>query len=249
MPVEQLAQSLQPLVFSGLSRVQHDLEHTAQMYHKALCAMATAVFPFLLLFLFIAEDFIVSIYGEKWQASALPLQVMIIGAFASMVSVTLQGLSAAQNMVAKEVPIHFASLVLTVLLVTLLAPYGLLAVAAGISLKEIVLLLLLKRMIARSRVGLGWRRLIYAVMPPFIACTMSAIITGITVWSLADALSINPFIRMTIISMILLTSYGLLILGLYRIWRTHAGLNSAVSLVLQVLKRFPVIGRFLAEEA
>jgi O-antigen/teichoic acid export membrane protein len=55
---------------------QHDLERTGQHYLKMISVIAFAFFPLYGIMIVFSEDIIRLLYGEKWQAAALPLQIL-----------------------------------------------------------------------------------------------------------------------------------------------------------------------------
>jgi len=174
MPLEQVVSRLYELFFTGLSRIQDDLRYSILMYRKILCAMSSAVFPLLLGLLFVADGYVYHLYGTRWMASVLPLKIMIVGSFAHLISTTLGALADAQALVAKETPVQMLNVAMTILAVTVGSRWGLSGIAAGIAAKDLMLLFLMKNMVRRSHVGIGWGVLVGAVYPAALSTAFAA---------------------------------------------------------------------------
>lgn len=239
LPVEQLAQSLEPLLLGGLARIQDDLHYTRSMYQKATCALALGVFPFILLFILVADSFIAVVYGEKWLTAALPLKIMAVGAFALLLSSTLRSLVAAQNLVGREMPLQLAKVAITVVILIAAIPGGLTAVAIGISIREFIFLALLKRMIGKAGLGLNVRAILYAAMPATIACGAAGGLALLAHWLMTPAISPTSLLYLTSISTILFGAYAAAIALLTRRWASHAPLQASMGMLCDVLIKLP----------
>lgn len=177
MPVDQLATSLRPVIISALSRIQDDIEHSSLMNQKILCGMSLIVFPLLVLLMLTADSLIATLYGEKWLPAAAPLKIMALGSFATALTVSLRAMIASQNLVGKEMPIQLINLSLTIAIVAGGYSWGLNAIAAGIALKELVVFILIKRVLARSHMEMKISQLVEAVSPPLVAAVITAMIS------------------------------------------------------------------------
>lgn len=229
LPVEQLALNLRTLLFSSLSRLQGDLEETSKLYKRALCSMALAVFPFLLLIMLLAQDFIHVVYGNKWLDTVEPLQIMVLGAFATMVTINLRALSSAQNLIGREVPLQMIRVVLTGGLVALAAPRGLSAVAVSIVVQEVLFLLLMKKMIVNAGIGITWGQMLYAVAPAVIT-TLVALCAAIIAEQLLtyNGVVLVDWSRLFVLTGVVLVTYAIAILGLNKAWPRHEALGVSI---------------------
>jgi O-antigen/teichoic acid export membrane protein len=174
LPLDELLTRLHELLFGGYSRIQEDLSHSRLLHGKVLCAMTSAIYPLLLVLIFAGEALIAIVYGEKWVAAAQLLQLLAIGSFATTLSRVLGPLADAQGLVGRELRIAIVNLVITVAVVLIGSHWGLLGIAAGIAIKDFVLLTMMQWLLKTSHVGLNWMQTLNAALPALIATLASS---------------------------------------------------------------------------
>ena len=233
MPVEQLAENLQPVLFSGLAKIKDDSARSRQIYHKSICILALAVFPLLALFWLIAADFIVVLYGQAWAAAAEPMRIMTIGAAAFLLTLSFRSISAAQNLVGKEAWVHFIGLILLIVFVLFSARWGISAVAIGVTAKELIVFAIFQTVIARSHLRYGWGALSRALTPAFIA-TLSSVLVVYLCFSWLPG---TPWARLLIIAALYLSVYLASAVIMSRLWKAHVELASAVDFLKSLFVR------------
>jgi O-antigen/teichoic acid export membrane protein len=209
------------------------------MYQKAVGALTLGVFPFILLFIFIAHSFIANVYGEKWLESDLPLQIMAIGAFAFLISITLRALIAAQNLVGREMPLQLARVLITIAVVAVAVPGGLTAIAIGIVIREILFVVLLKRMVSKAELGLTIQMMLFALFPTLVACIVGATFGSAAHLLLLPHTTITSVLYLFAMSASVMGGYGVAVLAMGRIWRSHAPLQASMQMVAGWAKRLP----------
>jgi len=233
LPLEILAENIQPLLFSGLSRIQHNKEHTHMLYHKSLCALSLSVYPFLVLFWLIAADFIRFVYGEAWVLAVEPLQIMCIGSAATLLTLSFRSISAAQGLVGREAWVHLAGLILLVTMIVIFSRWGITGVAIGVIIKELIVVLIFQRVIVKSHLGFGWGSLIRAILPAIIACLISAALINLLYIYFPD----THGLRLVAISVVFLGSYPLIVKLIAYIWDTHQELKSVMGMVNEIFSK------------
>ncbi len=174
LPLDNLCNPIYQLAFSAFSRIQRDLDYSVRMYRKILCATTTVVFPVLLVFIFLADGLIQFIYGEKWLLAALPLQIMAMGSFFTVISMMTATLTEAQNLVGRQIPIEIGNLLMTIAAVTLGAQWGLAGVAAGIAIKAALIQFFILRLAIKSHLEIPLQAVLTAVLPAVAASLTSA---------------------------------------------------------------------------
>jgi O-antigen/teichoic acid export membrane protein len=238
LPVTELLGRLYQVLFSGFSRVQEDIARSITIHEKILCAVTSAIFPLLLILIFIAEGFIGILYGEKWLPAVLPLQIMALGSFAITITMTLGALSDAQGLVGREIPIQAINLVLTIAAVLIGARWGLEGVAVGIALKGFIVLGLMQRMLQRSHLSLTWSPLGRAIAPAVICCVIGGSAAMAASWLSADTLSRGGFPHTLAVGTAAALTYAgsWLLLGHYM--RNHQSLQACVNMLREMSGHF-----------
>jgi len=210
---------------------------TERMQYKLLCAVSAASFLALLLLLFIAGDFVRIVYGEKWLPSVPPLRAMILGAFTSTISLVLYSLCAAGNLVGRLARLGSVQLVLTIAVVLAAAPLGLLAVAAGIALRDLAMLLLLERVAARSHLSVSWRGILHALAPVLIATAVGAL-AGLVVLGLMGSMTPGAgILRPVGVVAGICAGYLSALLLCARLWPGHEPLAATLGFALHYARR------------
>ncbi|MDX9785231.1 MAG: lipopolysaccharide biosynthesis protein [Desulfobacterales bacterium] len=217
MPVVEITSRLYQLFFTGLSKIQHDINHSVRMFHKILCAMALVVFPFLVIFTINADAFIATLYGDKWLPAAVPLKVMALGSFFIVISTTMGALATAQNLIIKETPIVVFKAVSTVLIVFIFIRWGLTGISAGIAIRAVLIVVLMQRMLMRSHLKLKIKDIVITLAPAITASAIAYIVAGVVGYGLTGFLpSTSPW-HFLLISFFVFSVYlgWLLIYGRY----------------------------------
>ena len=235
MPVTEITTRLYQLFFSGLARIQNDMEHTIQMYVKVLCAMSNAVFPFLLVFIFAAESFIYFIYGEKWLPAAEPLQILAFGSMARVISITMGALADAQRLAKKETPIQAFNLAATIAAVLIGSRWGLTGIATGIAIKSILLMLLMHFMLSHSHVNLKWRILMEGINPAITASIVASAAALLTGNILEKNHMPTGIISLGIVTSIIFLSYGATLIAYTRLVPGNEALAANITMFQEFL--------------
>jgi len=114
LPITTISGSAYQTVFRALSSLQDDLDKSKYIYLRTITLVSVYTFPFYIGLLWVAEPFIVTFYGEKWQMAAIPLQILSIGGLFRCISNPSGAVMAAQNLLGIEVVLQFIALLLTV---------------------------------------------------------------------------------------------------------------------------------------
>ena len=234
IPAEQFAESLGPLLFGSLSRIQQDVERSKRLYLTAAPLIAAVTMPFFVLLGVAAPDLVTLLYGDAWSGAGLPLRVMAIGAVFFMLCVTLRSVVNAQGLVGQLTGILLVLFVVTILIIFGLAPLGLTAIAAGISVREALMFVLMMRLLGRSRLQLGARELAFALAPVLIAaaaCLAASLLA--TAWAGAVAPD-HRFLRVLAVAVSGFSVYALALLVQMWLWRSHPALGRMQELLTTV---------------
>ncbi|WP_295882489.1 lipopolysaccharide biosynthesis protein [uncultured Thiohalocapsa sp.] len=224
IPSDQFAESLGPLVMGSLSRIQDDIGWSRQLFFKAISAIAVVTMPLFVVLGVAGPDAIELIYGSAWAAAGHPLQAMVVGAVFLMLSVTLISFVNAQGLVRQAASVHLGVLLVTIVGVLVLAPWGLMAIAIGISLREILFFVLLVRLLRRSRIALGFTELGHAVAPAMIAATLACLAGLLARGPALEAFGAASFGLLVALCAAVFGAYAVAVGVLMLAWRSHVPL-------------------------
>ncbi len=233
IPSDQFGESLGPLLLGSLARIQEDIDASRSKYLAALAAISNVTLPLLVVLVIAGPAAILAIYGPAWSGAGVPLQVMAIGAMPLVVSLTLRGLINAQGLVRELALANFFTLIITLSVVITLAPWGLVAIAVGISLREVMLVLMLQRIVKRSALRMGFGETAYALLPALLA-TAAGLFSGLAVTAAFPGwLTENPALVFGSATMVILVCYAATLVLVVRVWRSHRPLRSVVTMFVE----------------
>lgn len=238
IPSDHFAESLNPLLLAGLARVQDDARQTRAIVLTGLSAIALLTLPLLGLLVILGPLAVELVYGQAWAAAGPPLQVMVAGGAFLVLSVTLRSLANARGLVRELAGINLLVTLLTVVVVVGLARHGLLWVALGISLRELVLLLALLRVTGKAVPGLGLWQVLLAVAPALVAAGLGMLIGAATMAWWPAALASSRWLEFAVVSAAMLASDALVLVLLLATWRRHQGLQAVRAMARAVLLRW-----------
>ena len=236
MPVDQLVSRLYQLFFAAFSRAsERSPREAGRLNEKVLFAMCAVVFPLLLALWFLAEPFVVGLYGEKWAGAVAPMRLLVIGAFASAVSMQLGALADARGLAGKEAYLQLFGLGLAAAAVLMGSRWGLEGVAAALAVRAWIMLAGVVAIVHRYSGCLRASRVLVACLPAIISVVSGAML-GWAAVSLTRHL--HPWVGG-------LAGAGAAIIGdivafciLVLLWRNHAGLGAVRAMIRT--KLFPL---------
>jgi PST family polysaccharide transporter len=78
LPLTQVSQVISRVMFPILSEIQHDKKKIKSIYLKSIQCIALITFPLMLTFWVVNNDFVLAVYGEKWESMIPILYVLIL---------------------------------------------------------------------------------------------------------------------------------------------------------------------------
>ena len=242
MPVDQLVSRLYQLFFAAFSRASERSPRDAgRMNEKLLFAMCAVVFPLLLVLWFLAEPFVVGLYGEKWADAVGPLRLLVIGAFATAVAMQIGALADARGLAGKEAYLQAFGLVLAVAAVMVGSRWGLEGVAAALTLRAWIMLAGGVALVHRYSECLRASRVMVACLPAGAAVVVGAILGMAAV---SATWQLHPWVSAMVGSGAAILGYIAAFCGLAWLWRDHAGLGAVRSVIGTPLSRLGATGRW-----
>lgn len=123
--------TMQP-VFRAMSKVQDDLDTTKYMFYRTITLLSIYTFPLYVGFWWVAEPFILVVYGEKWVAASEVMRILIlIGALLNILT-PCGVLLDAQNRLGQEMVALLIRLGITIMAIYVGLDWGLSGVAWGL---------------------------------------------------------------------------------------------------------------------
>ncbi len=132
MPNNMVSGAVYHPVFRALSKHQDNLDKSRYLYFHALTLVCLYSLPFYVGLLWLADPFVLTVYGAKWQASAQPLFILALCGLFYAVENQSGAVVAAQNRLGIELRIQIVSLILMSGAVFIGLRFGLIGVAWGL---------------------------------------------------------------------------------------------------------------------
>jgi PST family polysaccharide transporter len=174
-PLAALVDSTSYVLFPAFARIAHDEERFRAAFVRALRWMCVIAFPASLILFPLGEPFVVLLFGERWHDAGYALTAMsAYAAGHSMVSLASEVFKASgrPNLLFR---MHVVSAFMTAGFMIALLPFGLVGVAAAVSLSAIGVATYAVRTVARV-LDLSVRVLLTEIWPPALAATTMAAI-------------------------------------------------------------------------
>lgn len=168
MPARLLIGPVGSVLMPSLSRVQHDPVRLAAFFREATALSAFMAYPAFLGLAAIAPELVVLAAGEKWLPAAVVLQMQALFSLMRPPSEYGKALLFAIGRPRRVLDITVVSAVLHLVLVTALAPFGLLAAVTGTVVVQAVSVVLIVRAILPPT-GLDTGAVLAQVLPSLVA--------------------------------------------------------------------------------
>ncbi len=143
------------VLFPAFSKIQDDQERLRSVYAKIILSLTLVCFPFFVGLFLVAPSAICVLFGEKWMASVIPLQILCLaGLFRTHLHVTGTVINA-MGKVAPEVWIRAAALVLLTIGCVIGGFWGIVGVALAVTATTGILTIMMVSYL-KSLTGLSW---------------------------------------------------------------------------------------------
>lgn len=132
MPNGMVSGAVYHPMFRALSKEQDNLDKSRYLYFRALTLVCLYALPFYVGLWWLAEPFVLVVYGPKWQMAGAPLQILALGGLFYAIENQSGAVAAAQNKLSIELRIQIISWGLMALAIYTGLRFGLNGVAWGI---------------------------------------------------------------------------------------------------------------------
>lgn len=113
-PVSIIACSVYQTIFRALSATQENIDQCKYIYLRTVTLATVYTFPFYIGLFWLAEPFIVIVYGENWHAAAVPLQIFCVSRLFGCFGNAGGAVLAARNLLGTEIKIQLIALSLSI---------------------------------------------------------------------------------------------------------------------------------------
>lgn len=137
LPKRFVAGSVYEVLFRALARARDDLDLSRYLYFRSITLVAAYAFPLFIGLGFLAEPFVVTLYGEKWRAAAAPISVLVLASPFMILENLAGAVLAARDQLARELIAQIIVVLITAGAVTLSLDLGLVGVAMSVAIATI----------------------------------------------------------------------------------------------------------------
>lgn len=211
IPIAMIGHSTYQTVFRALSKVQDDLDTSRYIYFRSLTLLAFYTYPVYLALGWVADPFIVGVFGPNWQPAALPMTVLCLTAPFGGLELMSGALVAARNRLGRESALQFQAFVLIAIGCWLAVPFGIVAAAAAVVAVSAIMGLRLTGL-ALSTIRGQWQQVASALLPVLLLC-VAEVATLMVAHEAVQLIGIrHPLLHTVLVGGIGLFAYGLIAL-------------------------------------
>jgi O-antigen/teichoic acid export membrane protein len=102
------------VVFRAMSKVQDDLDQSKYLFYRTITLLTAYVGPLLVIFIWVAEPLVLTVYGAKWLPAAGPAQILAVAGFFLVLGRPASVLLEARNRLNQEMVVQAVTLVVAV---------------------------------------------------------------------------------------------------------------------------------------
>lgn len=200
------------LVFPLFSRAQ-DAEDLRLLRSRVVRTNVTLIFPLLAAFVVVAPTLVPWLYGARWEPAVAPAQILAISGMALAVLSGTEPLMLAVGRPRALLAFNAAFLAATGSAAFLAAPHGLIPVCVAVSAVHVVMAALAQVALVGRLVGIPVGQLLRDVVPATVA-SAAALLAGVVAAPSLEGLD-QPLAEVTALSVVCLTTYAVLLRGLF----------------------------------
>ena len=223
MPVQRVSAIVNQVAFPVFSKIQHDHQQFRNVVLKAIRVLSLVAFPILWGISSVADELVLLVLGEKWEAAVLPLKLLALMMPFRMVANFIP--TATDALGRPDIALKNVILASAVMPISFIvgSEWGLTGVVlAWVTVYLVVLFINIQRMM--SAIGLGLQNFIHAIFP----AASLAVAMYLAVWITGSALGddINQTIKLSITVVT-----GMLVYGSLTLLFNHRTYQEAASLL------------------
>lgn len=173
LPVTRLSVSVSSVLFPAFAKIQNDESSLRWSFQRATCIVTMVIFPLLAGMLVVAPTFITFVYGERWEPTVLPLQILCVAGILYSVEPVAVSLINAAGFLVDDIKRQAVHLLLLVVATLVLSRWGVVGIAAAVTFAAFANWVLLIILLSR-RIGFAARQYVESVLPAIVASLVMA---------------------------------------------------------------------------
>lgn len=183
-----LSGSAYHVVFRALSKVQDNRDQSKYIYLRTLTLVSVYALPFYVGFWWVAESFIITIYGAHWAGAAPILRILVFTALFDIINNQSGAVSAARRMLGRELAIQITSWILLITSIAIGYRWGIEGVAWAVVFTSVPYGLLMARL-ACTELRVSVREVWSALAPALLLNVLLGLTLCAADWLLRPELS------------------------------------------------------------
>jgi O-antigen/teichoic acid export membrane protein len=197
IPIERFSTSLGTVLFPSFSKIQEERKLLVHGVLKATTVIAMTTFPLLLGLLLVAQNLIPLVYGEKWLATVVPLQIICFAGLFYAVDSPVVALIDAAGFLKDEIRRQCIHIGLLCVFVLSGAQWGLFGVAWGVVAAAAIYWCFMIQLL-KTRVGLSLGSYLESLYPAAMGGLIMVIVVRGFQWAIEPYWSTPSFEFLTV---------------------------------------------------
>ncbi len=124
IPLQIIAGPVTQTVFRGMAEYKNDANMSKYLYFKTLTLLCVYLFPFFTSMFWLAEPFVVIVYGENWRLAGQVMSVVALWGFFRTMMRPATVMNDSHDKLKEEIKLDIEFIILSVTLLLFLAQYG-----------------------------------------------------------------------------------------------------------------------------
>ncbi len=166
-PRGMLSGSAYSVVFRALAKTQENLDQSKYIYLRTITLVSVYALPFYIGLWWVAEPFIVTVYGAHWAEAGPILQVLVLTALLDIINNQSGAVSAARKMLGRELLIQLFSWAILIVAMIIGYRWGSIGIAWAVVFASVPYALMMAHL-ACTELRVGARELGRALKPAVI---------------------------------------------------------------------------------
>jgi len=163
-----LSVSVGSVLFPAFAKIQDDDAALRWSFKRATCVITMVIFPLLAGLLVVAPTFITFVYGERWEPTVFPLQMLCVAGLLYSVEPVAVSLINARGLLVDDIKRQSVHLFLLAVATLTLSKWGITGIASAVTFAAFANWILLIILLSR-RIGFAAAQYVESVLPATLA--------------------------------------------------------------------------------